>query len=472
MMAKSPLLLSGAAAAVVLAIAPASLATEGAPERAALTIVLTSVPKDTNGPIYVAGTFNHWHTADSMLERGPDGRYRITLPMAAQGQVEFKFTQGLWLNVEQDASGQEIPNRVFTPVASGSSTYEGKVESWRHPTSAFLQIYQACRSDLEWLPSFVLENDSGARAEVTIKGEELFASALADAESFVSAVTSDDVCLGVLNDYLSTYRIGHLWVAPMVHKSEGQRAGGPPPPSFQILSTSTALITLPSFETAFKDQVAKLVTDHRSDILEHPNLIIDVRGNGGGSDAVYQPLMPFLRANPVHQFGVEFLATPENVKSTETMAKEVAETCPECAASIAAMAKRMQDAPPGTFVSAGPDEDHFPAEVTSNPQRVALLIDRRCGSSCEQFALDARRHYKVKLFGRPTFGALDYSNLRPTDLPSGKRQIWRATSRSRRLPELPIDGIGVQPDQLFKRPTNRAEIDAEVDKVRAVLEAR
>ena len=78
----------------------------------------------------------------------------------------------------------------------------------------------------------------------------------------------------------------------------------------------------------------------------------------------------------------------------------------------------------------------------------------------------------MKLFGRPTFGSLDYSNLRPTDFPSGKRQIWRATSRSRRLPELPIDGIGVQPDQLLKRPENRAQINAEVDKVKAVLEAR
>jgi hypothetical protein len=474
MRAKSPLLVFLAAAAVMLSGAPAKLAAENAPERASLAIVLTSVPKDTNGPIYVAGTFNHWHTADPDLElkRGPDGRYRITLPMAVQRQVEFKFTQGLWLNVEKDASGQEVPNRVLTLTRSGVSTYEGTVESWRHPTNEDLQTYQACRSDLEWLPAFVFENDSGARAEVAAKGEEVFASAFADALSFVSSVTSDDACLGILNGYLRMYRVGHLWVAPIVHEPEGHRGNGPPAPGFRILSTRTALITLPSFDIVFKDQVAKLIKGHRSDILKHPNLIIDVRGNGGGSDSVYQPLMPFVRANPVHQFGVEFLATPENVKSTDSVAKKVAESCPECAASIAAMAKRMQDAPAGTFVSAGPDEDYDPGEVTRYPQRVAILIDRRCASSCEQFALDARRHFKVKLFGRPTFGSLDYSNLRPTDLPSGKRQVWRATSRSRRLPELPIDGIGVQPDQLLKRPENRAQIDAEVDKVKAVLEAR
>jgi hypothetical protein len=462
-----------ATATAMLAIAPATRAEKSA-EPVGLTIVLTSVPKDTKGPIYVAGTFNHWHTADSdlQLKTGPDGRYRITLPMAVHGRVEFKFTQGLWLDVEMDASGQDVPNRVVTPTEAGASTYEGTVESWRHPTVEELQTYQTCRSDLEWLPAFLLENDSGARAEVAAKGEELFASAFADTQSYVSSVKSDDECLAVLNGYLRTYRVGHLRIESVVQEPEGQRGNGPPAPGFRILSTKTALIAVPSFETAFKDKVAKLVKDHRSEIIKHPNLIIDVRGNGGGSDYVYQPLLPFIRSNRVHQFGVDFLATPENAKSTDTTAKKVAATCPECAAPITAMAKRLQDAPAGTFVSAGPDQDYDPSDVTRNPQRVAILIDRRCGSSCEQFALDARRHFKVKLFGRPTFGSLDYSNLRPTDLPSGKRRIWRATSRSRRLPELPIDGIGVQPDLLLKRPANRAEFDAEVDEVKAILESR
>jgi hypothetical protein len=464
-----------ATAAAMLAIAPATHAEENGSEPAGLTIMLTSVPKDTKGPIYVAGTFNHWHTADSdlQLKPRPDGRYRITLPMAVRGHMEFKFTQGLWLNVEQGASGKDTPNRVVTLTETGTSTYEGTVESWRHPTVEELQTYQACRSDLEWLPAFLLANDSGASVEVATKGEELFASAFADAQSYGSSVKSDDECVDVLNGYLRTYRVGHLWIESIVQKPEGQqRSGGPPDPSFRILSASTALITLPSFETVFKDKVAKLVKDHRSDILKHPNLIIDVRGNGGGSDYVYSPLMPFVRANRVHPFGAEFLATPENAKSTDTSEKTVAATCPECAASIATMAKRLQDAPPGTFISAGPDQDYDPGDVTRNPQRVAILVDKRCASSCEQFALNARQHFKVKLFGRPTFGSLDYSNLRPTDLPSGKRQIWRATSRSRRLPELPIDGIGVQPDQLLKRPANRVEFDAEVDKVKGVLESR
>ena len=80
------------------------------------------------------------------------------------------------------------------------------------------------------------------------------------------------------------------------------------------------------------------------------------------------------------------------------------------------------------------------------PSRVAILIDGGCGSSCEQFALEARQSFSVKLIGQHTFGSLDYSNLRPHDLPSGRRRLWYATTRSTRIPGLMVDVAGVPPD--------------------------
>jgi hypothetical protein len=37
-----------------------------------------------------------------------------------------------------------------------------------------------------------------------------------------------------------------------------------------------------------------------------------------------------------------------------------------------------------------------------NPRRIAVLIDRGCGNSCEEFVLAVRQSFKVKTFGRPT----------------------------------------------------------------------
>jgi C-terminal processing protease CtpA/Prc len=80
------------------------------------------------------------------------------------------------------------------------------------------------------------------------------------------------------------------------------------------------------------------------------------------------------------------------------------------------------------------------------PARVAILIDGRCASSCEQFALDARQSFSVKLIGQHASGSLDSANVRPHDLPSGKRRLMYATTRSAGIPGLMVDVAGVPPD--------------------------
>jgi C-terminal processing protease CtpA/Prc len=104
------------------------------------------------------------------------------------------------------------------------------------------------------------------------------------------------------------------------------------------------------------------------------------------------------------------------------------------------------------------------------PQRVAVLIDKTCGSSCEQFILAMRQSWNVKPMGRRTWGALDYSNLRPHPLPSGQRVLLYATSRSVRLPHPPVDAVGVLPDVLLPQPANEADWGKEVEFVRALLD--
>ena len=140
---------------------------------------------------------------------------------------------------------------------------------------------------------------------------------------------------------------------------------------------------------------------------------------------------------------------------------------------MAPVIEARKAAPSGTYVlpaGAPRIEVEAPRRVLASPQRIAVMIDRTCGSSCEEFVLLARQSFKVKKFGRPTAGALDYSNLRPHDLPSGRRRLFYATSRSLRLPSNPIDGFGIGPDQLLPAPENDAAFAAEVDTVRCVLE--
>ena len=101
---------------------------------------------------------------------------------------------------------------------------------------------------------------------------------------------------------------------------------------------------------------------------------------------------------------------------------------------------------------------------------MAVLADARCGSSCEQFLLTVRQGVAVKLVGRSrSAGVLDYSNMRPFDLPSGTRRLWYATSRSNRLPALPLDGMGIAPDVYLPGPAP-ADARADIARVQRWLE--
>jgi hypothetical protein len=82
-----------------------------------------------------------------------------------------------------------------------------------------------------------------------------------------------------------------------------------------------------------------------------------------------------------------------------------------------------------------------------------------------------RQSANVKLFGRRTAGVLDYSNVRPQALPSGGRLLWYATSRSLRLPYLPVDAAGISPDIYLPPAAPGADPAAEIERVRAWLEA-
>ncbi|MEC4727529.1 hypothetical protein HWQ46_18455 [Shewanella sp. D64] len=108
----------------------------------------------------------------------------------------------------------------------------------------------------------------------------------------------------------------------------------------------------------------------------------------------------------------------------------------------------MQTGVNGQFIQKG-ETITFKSEENlepKRPSRVAILIARSCGSSCEQFLLTARQSFNVKLLGSRTYGSLDYSNLRPHLLPSGNFELSYATSKSLRLPHLPVDIAGVIPD--------------------------
>ena len=122
---------------ILLACAPRTPAATPSTARQAapgLVLRLTSVPAGTppGASIHVAGTFNGWDPASDAWRLARDGAgWSIVLPDSVRRTIEFKFTLGSWERVETSAAGDPVPNRSWTPPATGPAEYAGTVEGWQ-----------------------------------------------------------------------------------------------------------------------------------------------------------------------------------------------------------------------------------------------------------------------------------------------------------------------------------------------------
>ena len=101
---------------------------------------------------------------------------------------------------------------------------------------------------------------------------------------------------------------------------------------------------------------------------------------------------------------------------------------------------------PGRFVVCSGDEIVKLDTVMPYPRKIAVLINSGCGSSAEEFLLYAKESKKVVLFGQPTSGTLDYSNISPREFPSSAFKISLPETRSHRLPAFSVDRDKIKPN--------------------------
>ena len=326
-------------------------------------------------------------------------------------------------------------------------------------------------ADLHAAHAYLRANDPGVRGDPHRKAAEGELELLR-AESVVGAAKVPQEALAVIRRYLRVWRPGHLWVTDDRVKSARHE---PLPPTLNVLSSKTLVIGLPSFDTSCAVSIEQLLTSHRAALETHPNWILDIRGSAGGFDYVYAPLLDWLMPLDFISVGVEFLASRANADAHERLARQLG-----IEDSGLDALKRLVDsirlARDGEYVRLDEEKSGFTVhravkDFRHRPTKVGVLVDSNVGSSSEEFLLTIRSSPLVRIFGQSTAGVLDYSNCRPWPLPSGDRTLWYATSRSLRLPERPIDGVGVLPDYALPPPKDEQERIAELEAVQMHLEA-
>ncbi len=381
-------------------------------------------------------------------------------------------------------SALAMPARADSAGGSGVPRYKLPVSEIRPPLD--------CRGDVDFAASFLLANDAGLRAHGWSAYPPPVAKRLSEQRIAAAKATSAGACADVLQGFFRSIRKGHLAVrpvevqaqpeAPSSKPADGAKAEPGPRVELRPLSSRTVYLRVPSFDLGIREQLEQLIERNQAQIRNSANLIVDVRNNGGGSDSSFGPLLELLGPATYRVPGADVLVTAATLSGWKASLREIPASEPKVRRSVNEIIARM------TLVKKEADRrgrseawaplstDRQPGvtiggqDVKARPERVWVMIDSSCASSCEQFVLMARQNRRVTLVGRRTFGALDASNLRPVRTPSGAIEVWFATTYVRRPRGQEVDEVGIAPTVSLPLPPDEAAFAAEVGKVQAMAE--
>lgn len=222
-------------------------------------------------------------------------------------------------------------------------------------------------------------------------------------------------------------------------------------PTLRVADPSTVVVSVPSHSPEYAPVLGELVEANRERIGRADTLVVDLRGNEGGSAGTTRVLMPFLvtpAKRPARYWRggrVVVLSSPDTVAYFE---RAVGQGWVE-----PSFVERLR-ASPGKLVPFGDDEpaaaDARKDVATARPRDVAILIDGAVVSAGEAFVLSAMRNTKVTLFGENTGGVLDYQSVQIVGLKAcGARGFglgYPVMAASDRLPLGGVNATGIPPD--------------------------
>lgn len=175
-------------------------------------------------------------------------------------------------------------------------------------------------------------------------------------------------------------------------------------------------------------KISNLIDKHKNLLLNAKQIIIDVRGNRGGSDLAYLKLLPYLTS--------ESITITDDTPYYHRFTKAY---CDERIHAISELIKQMPDSDDldeyKSILNLYKDNyDKGLVNINNNPEPdtikgiqekcpdVKVLSDFECGSSGDNFVKFAHEFKNIEIIGRPTKGMNDYSNVMFVDI-NGKYKL-------------------------------------------------
>lgn len=231
-------------------------------------------------------------------------------------------------------------------------------------------------------------------------------------------------------------------------------ANDPRRPIFQIIDAENVLISIPSHSPEYAPILKELVDKNKSQIENAKNLILDLRGNHGGSSGTTNVLAPFILTSSLNpeKFWVGdesfIVASKQNSRyfnmgvTQGWLPKNLMLRIEENTGKLIPLSDTKTETP------------RPPIKELPKPQNVAILMDKGIYSAGEAAILSAMKSKKVTLFGDNTGGMIDYQSTSVTLFSKCPAQGfylgYPMFAASNRLPLGGINETGIPPDVRIK----------------------
>lgn len=216
----------------------------------------------------------------------------------------------------------------------------------------------------------------------------------------------------------------------------------------QRVNKKTWLLRVPSCagQNPTNEWVAQAVETFLQSGCKH--LIIDLRGNSGGSDMIWIPLLPLLID---HQANM-----PETYWFRNTYANRYSPAMQDWL--LAQIANNEDPAP--MFLQVGAEDDEEDEAIPAHDARIhiSFIIDRKTASSAETILRVARNYTdreRYTIYGTEnSAGAAETGNLFPFHLPNSRIQVFYPTTVSSLFLHdgHPSKASGIAPDVRIELP--------------------
>ena len=231
---------------------------------------------------------------------------------------------------------------------------------------------------------------------------------------------------------------------------------------YKQLDKETGYIKIPSFFNN-DSKIEKLVSTHDKSIRSSKNLIIDLRGNGGGNSG-WSFLLPYVMTNSIKQDETQLRISEDNVKLKRAemeyvvknpLPQEMKKYYPDD--YVAKLKTTYEDLLTSKDIFYTVPGLTIPVDsVLSYPAKIALITDELGGSSTEYFFQLMKQSKKTTRYGTNSVGMMDYEGpSTTTPLPCKELILMMPIAKSSWTDKNPIDETGFKPDVKLDIPKSQ-----------------